>query len=99
MIILIKPMWPATSPARASGCQTGSIRDAGKTDGHDVLESAPTDGGSAGHGTVLAMCPQVDWLRRRTRKVDISAAVRPKIVGRSHMTRPVRCPLTMRRIL
>ena len=43
---------------------------------------------------VLATCPQVDWLRRRTRKVDISAAVRPKIVSRSHMTRPVRCPPT-----
>src|SRR5215217_5527355 len=62
MIILMQPMWLATCPAQASECQTGSIRGAGKTDGRDVLESAPTDGGSAGHGTVLAMCPQVDPL-------------------------------------
>jgi hypothetical protein len=50
-----EPMWPATVPAQASGCQTGSIRDAGNTESREVLESVPhrADGGSAGRG----LCP------------------------------------------
>jgi hypothetical protein len=41
VIILMEPTWPATSPSQASECQIGSIRDAGGTEGRDVLECAP----------------------------------------------------------